>query len=177
MDENEQTPAEEGKHAAKAKRSRRKAAKTQETAESVESSETLPAKTPPQDAEQPKQWTSNLPEPFPRHTIDLGDGHRLKFSRSNRWQQSRIEFTAPENQDPKPNAKYTRWLRDRGWQWRDKEKAWTKQLAKNSEDHRFARADTDRANEDQFAELANLIRQDKGLGPVHQADEQRGVGT
>jgi hypothetical protein len=96
--------------------------------------------------------------------------------RSNRWQQARIQFLAPEAEDPKPDVKYTRWLREHGWQWRGgEEKAWTKQFAKNSEEDRYARSNSDLAMELQFIELANLIRADKGLPEIQPLGESRGV--
>ena len=120
------------------------------------------------------QWTSKLPDPFGRHGIALGDGHHLRLSRSGRWQQARIEFKAPEGQDAKPDAKYTQWLRDHGWTWRSEERAWTKQLAKNTEEERYARSNSDLAAQLEFIELANLIRKDKGLEHVAQlAEPQR----
>jgi hypothetical protein len=171
MDDHDQTP--NATHAAKARRTRRKTQAEPARTSAVGNADTA---APEGDAKQ--EWTSKLPEPFGRHGIDLGDGRRLKLLRSNRWQQSQIVFAASENEDPKPDAKYTRWLRDHGWQWRGQDKAWTKQFAKNTDQERYARSNSDLAAQIEFIELANLIRQDKGLTPVALLDEpERGVGT
>jgi hypothetical protein len=142
---------------------------------------TMPNNDPGQEgqagAESQTGWVSKLPEPFGRHTIDLGGGRRLRLLRSNRWQQSQIAFLAPEGEDPKPDAKYTRWLREHGWQWRGQDKAWTKQFDKNTEQERYARSNSDLADQQAFVELANLIRQDKGMEPVLPMTEQRSVGA
>jgi hypothetical protein len=176
MSDNEEPPAtpEAGSHAAKARRPRRKTKTTQIPA--PDSAAPTSGESDFQAGEPKNEWTSQLPDPFGRHNIDLGDGRRLKLLRSHRWQQAQMVFTAPEGQDPKPDPKYTGWLRDHGWTWRNAERAWTKQLARNSEEQRYARANSDRAHEEEFIELANLIRQDRGLPPVHQLEEQRGVG-
>ena len=132
-----------------------------------------------QETESQGQWTSKLPDPFGRHGIALGDGRSIRLLRSGRFQQAQIEFNAPEGENAKPDAKYTAWLRDHGWTWRQEERAWTKQFDKNTEEARFARANSDLATQMEFIELANLIRQDKGLEPVAQLsnDPGRGGGT
>jgi hypothetical protein len=176
MSDNEENPAppEQDSHAAKARRTRKKRPATESAADPV---------MPGNDAaslggEPKKEWTSKLPEPFGRHTIDIGDGRRLKLLRSNRWQQAQIVFTAPEGQDAKPDAQYTRWLRDNGWSWRAEERAWTKQFDRNTEEARYARANSDLATQQEFIELANLIRQDKGMEPVLPiSQQQQGYGT
>lgn len=114
-----------------------------------------------------RKWASSLPEPFGRHSIDLGDGRTLKLSRSNRWQQMRIEFVSQKDGvDPRPSKEDTEFLKQHGWRWRAEEKAWTRQLDRNTDDNRFARANSDRAAEDQFVTLANAIRARNGLEPV-----------
>jgi hypothetical protein len=169
MDDNDQPAApEEGAHAAKAKRTRRKASKTQ-----VADDQSTPADVtnpPPGDATG-EDTSLKLPDPRGRGRIYLGDGRTLRLLRSNQYQQAQIAFLAPEGEDAKPDVKYTRWLRAHGWQWRGPEKVWTKQFAKNTEDDRYARSNSDLAAEREFAELGNLIRQDKGMEPVMQMEE------
>ena len=118
-------------------------------------------------------FASKLADPSGRQTIDIGDGRSMRFFRSERFQQARIEFYAPEGEHPKPDAKYTQWLGDHDWTWRKEEKAWTKQLARNTEEQRFARANSDLTLHLEFIELANLIRHDKGMESVSQLDEPR----
>lgn len=114
-----------------------------------------------------RKFTDAVQKPVGRHTIDLGDGRLLKLSRSNRWQQMRIEFKAQrEDVDPRPAKEDTEFMKGNGWRWRAEEKAWTRQLERNSDENRFARADSDRQGEDQFVELANRIRARNGLEPV-----------
>jgi hypothetical protein len=114
-----------------------------------------------------RQWTSTLPEPHGRHSIDLGDGRQLKFSLSRRWHQNMIQFLATkEGVDPRPTPEDTEYLKRNGWTWRQQEKAWTRQLAKSDDDNRFARAYSDRDAEDQFVTLANAIRARNGLEPT-----------
>ena len=126
----------------------------------------------------PVEAKRTLLDPFGRHIIALGDGYSLRLFRSARWHQARIEFYAPENTDPTPAGKYMIWLRQRGWKWHAQGLAWDKQLASNTEETPPARAKSDLDAHKEFIELANLIRQDKGLEPVAQfAEPQRGART
>ncbi len=125
------------------------------------------AATPPQ--RQPgneplEEASSRWQDPRGRHTIDLGDGRKLRFLRSERFRQVRIEFLAPEGVDPKPKREDgdTQWLREQGWTFRDQEKAWTRQLAKNTPEEPHARGNTDRLAQEQFVTLANRIRERNG---------------
>lgn len=114
-----------------------------------------------------KQWVDKGPQG--RHRIDLGDGRVLRLSRSERWQQMRIEFLAgKEGVDPKPKAEDgdTQWLKDHGWRWRGEEKAWTRQLDRNTDENWAARGNSDQEAHEQFVELANRIRQRNGCEPV-----------
>jgi hypothetical protein len=125
------------------------------------------AETEPAGDGEKKQWLDKGPKG--RHRIDLGDGRVLRLSRSERWQQMRIEFLAGrEGVDPKPKAEDgdTQWLKDHGWRWRNEEKAWTKQLAKNTDENWAARGNSDQESHEQFVDLANRIRQRHGLEPV-----------
>lgn len=114
-----------------------------------------------------KQWVDKGPQG--RHRIDLGDGRILRLSRSERWQQMRIEFLpGKEGVDPKPKAEDgdTQWLKDHGWRWRGEEKAWTRQLDRNTDENWAARGNSDLEAHEQFVELANRIRQRNGQEPV-----------
>ena len=112
-------------------------------------------------------WVSKLPEPHGRHGIDLGDGRRLVLSLNRRFNQNMIQFVpTSEGVDPRPSTEDTEFLKANGWRWRSEEKAWTRQLDKNTDEHHFARAKSDRQAEDQFVTLANAIRERNGLEPT-----------
>lgn len=135
---------------------------------------TLPQETPDQSpsssgAEQPREFTTRIPDPQGRHGINLGDGRQMRLFINRRFRQNAIMFTAPEGEDPKPEKEDTDWLREHGWTWRNNEKVWTKQLARDSEEVPWARANSDKQAEDEFAELANRIRERKGMAPVDYA--------
>jgi hypothetical protein len=68
--------------------------------------------------------------------------------------------------DPRPSKEDTDFMKERGWRWRGEEKAWTKQLARNTEEKWAARGDSDLEAHKEFVELANLIRQRNGHEPV-----------
>jgi hypothetical protein len=112
----------------------------------------------PREAATQGKNTSKLRDPFDRHGIALGDGRRLRLFRSDRFKQARIEFITPQGKAGEPDEKYTPWLSEHGWTLRSEERAWTKQLAKNTEEARFAHANSDLAAQLEFIELANLIR-------------------
>jgi hypothetical protein len=113
--------------------------------------------------DQQKKWA----DPFGRHSIDLGDGRLLKLSRSNRWQQMRIEFIPTrEGVDLRPSPEDTEFLKRNGFRWRADEKAWTRQLDKNSAEAPYGRANSDKAAEEAFVALANIIRAGNGLEPT-----------
>jgi hypothetical protein len=157
MDDNNPTP-EEGQPTAKARRSR-KPAKAETTAAPQVPSESSQSAPPPDGNE--REWVKTYD---PGTNFLIGNNRRIRFSR-NQFQQALITFTAPEGDDPKPDVKYTQWLRTHGWDFdkRPENKYWWKQLPRNSEEAPFARAQADRAAEQEFLELANLIRQDNGL--------------
>ncbi len=131
-------------------------------------------------------WQSKLSDPYGRHSISLGDGKLMRLFRHNRFQQNAIIFSAPEGDDPKPPKEATALLLDRHWRWRPEiqEKPWTKQFlspddkaaieqiqAEKGEQAARAersrrRAAGDRLAEEDFVEVANLIRQKNGLEPV-----------
>ncbi len=121
----------------------------------------------PQEPEAKGTWVSKLPEPHGRHGIDLGDGRRLRILLGRRFKQNMIQFVATEQGvDPRPSKEDTEFLKANGWRWRSEEKAWTRQLDKNTDQDRFARAKSDRQAEDQFVTLANAIRERNGLEPT-----------
>jgi hypothetical protein len=110
------------------------------------------------------------------HRIATGDGRWLRFSRSQRWQQGRIEFVPQkegEDAKPRPEDGDTKWLRERGWQWRGDQKAWTKQLERNTEEDIYARGKSHTAAHAEFLELANRIRERNGLEPVAAISNER----
>lgn len=127
--------------------------------------------------EERKPFVSKLPDPHGRHQIDIGDGRKMRLYLNRRFFQNAIQFTAPDGQNPKPDAEATTWLKDHGWTWRNQDFVWTKQLERNSEQAPYARAGSDKQAEDEFVELANCIRERKGLEPVQYAfAEDRGAG-
>ena len=86
---------------------------------------------------------------------------------SRRFNQNMIQFAATEQGvDPRPSKEDTEFLKANGWRWRSEEKAWTRQLDKNTDDNRYGRAKSDRAAEDQFVTLVNDIRVRNGLEPT-----------
>jgi hypothetical protein len=110
-----------------------------------------------------KKWV----DPVGRHRINLGDGRHLTLSRSNRWQQMQIRFIPDRDDvDPRPSKEDTDLMKEYGFRWRAEEKAWTKQLDKNTEENWAARGNSDLAAHEQFVELANRIRQRNGLEAV-----------
>jgi hypothetical protein len=89
--------------------------------------------------------------------ITLGadkDSPRMRLLRSEKYQQLQIQF------DEKPDAKYIARLHDEGWQWRNAEKVWTKQLDKD------ARWRTQADAQALFIEIGNGIRADLGFPAV-----------
>jgi hypothetical protein len=131
------------------------------------------AEIPPTESsvEHPAEQSTDAAEPqkkqvdvVGRHRINLGDGRHLALSRSNRWQQMRIEFLADRDEvDPRPSKEDTEFLKQNGFRWRGEEKAWTRQLAKNTEENWAARGNSDLEAHQKFVELANRIRQRNGL--------------
>jgi hypothetical protein len=139
-----------------------------------------------------KKWTE-APDPFGRYNIDLGDGRRLRFFRSNRFQQVGISFYSnDESVDPKPSGEETEWLKSNGFdRYRPQAKGRTMQLVSQDqkeeidemEDKRgeqsakFLRAkfrmETDLAAEQAFVEFANSIRVKNGLEPVESSIGER----
>jgi len=119
--------------------------------------------------QQSGQFVSKIPDPHGRHGINIGDGRGMRLFLNRRFRQNAIMFTAPEGENPKPDKEDTDWLREHGWTWRNEEKVWTKQLARDSEEAPWARANSDKQAEDEFVDLANRIRERKGMAPVDYA--------
>jgi hypothetical protein len=111
-----------------------------------------PVAVTPADANRP----AYQPDPFPALSIALGEGNdapKMRLYRNRRMNQVAIQF------DEKPEEPYRQRLRDEGYTWRGAEGVWTKQLGEQ-------RASGQLAAERLVEELANTIRQDKGLAPA-----------
>ena len=153
----------------------RKSRKTAVSQEVVSQATTVePSSGPTPEADQPPsandapagEWTSKLPDPHNRDTVNVGNGETLRLARGTRFLQNRISFAGPEGSEPSLDSKYAAWLEERGWKYRPEENVWTKQLQRPAEDERYARSKSDVAMEREFVELANLIRADRSMPPV-----------
>ena len=121
--------------------------------------------------------SADWPDPHGRHMIDIGDGRKMRLFLNRKFNQNAIQFTAPEGENSKPAPEDIGFLKDHGFQWRNDERVWTKQLARNTDENRYARGDSDKEAEDEFVELANRIRARKGMQPVEYSfSEQRAGG-
>ena len=113
----------------------------------------------------------------PRHQIDIGNGHKIHFIRNQRFLQNAISLESPEGKNIRPDSDDFEWLESRGWKWREQELLFTKQLDRNTDSQRYARANSDRFAQDEFVELGNLIRQRNGMAPIdYEFAEGRGGG-
>jgi hypothetical protein len=113
------------------------------------------------------KFTDKYAGPRGRHTINLGDGRHLRLFRDNQFKQNAIKFEADRDDvDPRPTKEDTQFMKEHGFRWRGNEGVWTAQLEHNTEENRYARANSDKAAEDAFVELANTIRARNGLEPV-----------
>lgn len=100
--------------------------------------------------------TAYQPDPFPFHTVPLGDGADapgVRLFRNRRMNQVAVRF------DEKPAEEVRQRMRDEGYKWREGEGVWTKQLG----DHR---ATGQLAAERLVDEIGNAIRAGAGLPPV-----------
>jgi hypothetical protein len=137
--------------------------------------QTLPAQE--KSADQGQRINKPL-DPSGWHILALDNGRSLRLFRSDRSQQARIDIKAMEGEKPNADAKYSKWLRGRGWTWHSEDIAWSKPLAKTSKTNRYARISSEISAHMDFVELANLIRQDKGLESISQlAELNRAFGT
>ena len=104
--------------------------------------------------ESPPRTPIITPDPRGVMSASLGDGQRMQLLRSHRYQQVQMRF------DQQPDEKYLAMLAEAGWRDRTQEEGiWTKQVPKGEWK---PVADAERL----FREIANKIRQDKGLEPV-----------
>ena len=85
-----------------------------------------------------KPFVSRLPDPHGRHMIDIGDGRKMRLFLNRQFNQNAIQFTAPEGENPKPAPEDIEFLKDHGFSWRNGERVWTKQLARNTDENRYA---------------------------------------
>ena len=105
-------------------------------------------------AEPPTRTPIVTPDPRGVMSASLGDGQRMQLLRSHRYQQLQIRF------DQQPDEKYLAMLAEAGWRDRTQEEGiWTKQIPKGEWK---PVADAERL----FRDIANDIRQDKGLESV-----------
>jgi hypothetical protein len=128
-----------------------------------------------------------------RYNSDLGDGTRLRFFRSNRFQQVGISFYSnDEPVDPMPTAEETQWLKDNGFdRYRPQAKGRTMQLVNREQKGEIEemeeirgeqwakllrvkfRMEMDFAAKQTFVEFANSIRVKNGLDPIESSIGKR----
>jgi hypothetical protein len=99
------------------------------------------------------------PDPDPKISVGLSDvkgGPSMHLLRSHRYRQMQVRFDREQ-----PDEKYLAMLRQAGWTDRtESEGVFTKQIDPN------ARWQSVQKMEREFRDVANAIRQGKGLGPV-----------
>lgn len=156
-------PPAEGQHATRARRTRRrKAAVEQETPDTIAPAveqvvQEVQERQPGEDPEEPKKQWATPPDPRGSWRIRLSpdeDAPYMYLLRNNRYQQVDIAF------DEKPEEKHLQMLRDEGFRWRRDEGVWAKQL------DRDAKWRTQADAEELFREIANDIRQARGMEPI-----------
>jgi N12 class adenine-specific DNA methylase len=107
-------------------------------------------------AEAPARKPIVTPDPRGIMSASLGDDGRVQLLRSHQYRQMQIRF------DRQPDEKYLMMLKETGWRDRTQEEGiWTRQIPK--EESWKTVIDAERI----FEKIANAIRQDKGLEPVH----------
>jgi len=112
--------------------------------------------TPAASEEQPKN-RNELPDPHSIDQISLSeakDGAMMRLLRSHRFRQMQIQF------DEKPLKDVTLQLKDAGWTWNHHDKTWFLPLGRGTEISKTIDA------ERLFKQLADQIRESKGLEPV-----------
>ncbi len=118
--------------------------------------------------EQPRQWTSSLPQVASEDVIAIGNGRYAHFRRDRRFAQVQVVFTAPEGVDPNPGRELTDQFKEIGWTWRPKEsgKPWIYQLEQSSEHDPTARGDSHDALHELFLLIIQEYRQKRGMPPT-----------
>lgn len=150
-------------------RKAREAKSTFEVQDEVDDCPPLDESAEPQGApvnSEAEQFVSKLPNPHPRHQIDIGAGRKMHLLLNRRFRQNAISFEGSDGKTTTPDNEAAEWLKQRGWKERPEEQVWTKQLAKKTDSERYARANSDWRAEDEFVELGNLIRQREGLSQL-----------
>ncbi|CAN5167009.1 hypothetical protein BH10PLA2_BH10PLA2_27140 [soil metagenome] len=115
---------------------------------------------------QARQFTDRCSNSHPRHQIDIGAGKKMHLIRNQRFFQNAISFEGAGGESITPEKADAEWLEQRGWKERPEEKVWTKQLERNTDSQRYARANSDRSAQNEFVELGNLLRQRRGMVPI-----------
>ncbi len=107
-------------------------------------------------AEAPARRPIVTPDPRGVMSASLGDDGRMQLLRSHQYRQMQIKF------DRQPDEKYLAMLAKADWRDRTEEEGiWTRQIPK--EESWKTVIDAERL----FETIANAIRKDKGLEPVH----------
>jgi hypothetical protein len=160
------TDAEAEKPAPKPRRSRKKQQASEPVADSANplveaAKEQLGAVEVPDDGDQERRVS--LPDPHWSDSISLTnakDGPRIHLGRSRRYRQMLIAFDVkPEGE---VGGQVLATLRDQGWRYHAKDKAWTVQLERGAEWRTAADA------EKLFRDVGNTLREANGLPPVGQ---------
>ena len=107
-------------------------------------------------ADAPTRKPIVTPDPRGVMSASLGDDGRMQLLRSHKYRQVQIRF------DQQPDEQYLALLAKDGWRDRTQEEGiWTRQIPK--EESWKTVIDAERL----FEKIANAIRQDKGLEPIH----------
>lgn len=140
-------------------RSSKAARTTPDAAEAAIDMEPLPAA-----AAAPAAGTATEPvkyaaDPHEKISVSLSDirgGPAMHLLRSHRFRQMQVRFDGEQ-----PDEKYLAMLREKGWKDRTQDEGiFTKQIDPN------ARWQSVEKMEQEFKEVANAIRESRGLGPV-----------
>ena len=98
-------------------------------------------------------------DPHEKISVSLSDvpgGPEMHLLRSHKFKQMQIKFN-----NGQPDERYLEMLKDAGWRDRTQEEGiWTKQIDLNARWQSVAKM------EQEFKDVANAIREAKGLGPV-----------
>lgn len=122
-------------------------------------SETAAATQEPPAKHAPAEKPAYAPDPDPKINVSLSDikgGPEMQLLRSHRYKQMQIKFNHGQ-----PDEQYLKMLTDMGWRDRtESEGIFTKQIDQNARWQSVAKM------EEEFKQVANAIRKDRGLGQV-----------
>lgn len=135
------------------------ATKARPTAAEPGADGTVPAESSRQPAPEAAKPPAFAPDPRPMISVSLSHhrgGPAMHLLRSHRFRQMQIRFDGEQ-----PAGRHLARLKEAGWRDRTEEEGiWTKQI------DRDARWQSVQRMERQFREVANAIREEKGLGPA-----------